>query len=271
MAPSASRAAVRPRPAAGFGRSLRLFRAFRTEQTDPEGFYTLLAEDAAAQIETHAGLADRTVVDIGGGGGYFSAAFARRGARCVVVEPDVTELSSRGTLAPHGILGDGLRLPLRDASLDVAFSSNVLEHVPDPDRFVDEMVRVTRPGGLVYLSYTLWLSPWGGHETSPWHFLGGRYAARRYTRRHGHPPKNVYGESLFPIGAGRVLRTVRAREDVRVLEARPRYYPGWCGLLVRLPLLRELLTWNLLLILERTPAPPDRPPAAPGRFRHVRR
>lgn len=237
------------RPPADLGRSLRLFRAFRTEQTDPEGFYTLLAEDAAAQIEAHTGLAGRTVADIGGGGGHFSAAFARRGASCVLVEPDAGELGDRS----HAVLGDGLRLPLRDGSLDVAFSSNVLEHVPDPGTFVDEMVRVTRPGGLVYLSYTLWLSPWGGHETSPWHFLGGRYAARRYARRHGRPPKNVYGESLFPIGAGRVLRAVRGREDVRVLEARPRYYPGWCGFLVRLPLLRELLTWNLLLILRREP------------------
>ena len=163
-----------------------------------------------------------------------SAAFARRGANCVLVEPDAGELGGRG----HAVLGDGLRLPLRDGSLDVAFSSNVLEHVPDPGTFVDEMVRVTRPGGLVYLSYTLWLSPWGGHETSPWHFLGGRYAARRYARRHGNPPKNVYGESLFPIGAGRILRAVRAREDVSVLEARPRYYPGWCGFLVRLLAIR---------------------------------
>lgn len=244
-------------------RSLRLFRAFRTEQSDPEGFYTLLAADAVHQIERHVDLADRTVVDVGGGGGYFTAAFGQRGARCVLVEPDPDELSSRGMPHPDAVAGDGLRLPLRDASLDVSFSSNVLEHVPDPGAFIEEMLRVTRPGGIVYLSYTLWLSPWGGHETSPWHFLGGRYAARRYARRQGHPPKNRYGESLFAIGARRVLRLVRAREDVTVLEARPRYYPRWCGFFVRLPWLRELLTWNLLLILRREPAPAD--PAEAGR------
>jgi SAM-dependent methyltransferase len=255
MPPSAP--AARIRPAADVGRSLRLFRAFRTEQSDPEGFYTLLAEDTVQQIERHVDLAGRTVVDIGGGGGYFTDAFGGRGASCVLVEPDVAELVSRGTPRHGAVAGDGLRLPLRDASLDVSFSSNVLEHVPDPAGFVDEMVRVTRPGGIIYLSYTLWLSPWGGHETSPWHFLGGRYAARRYARRHGHPPKNRYGESLFATSAGRVLGLVGARKDVTVLEARPRYYPGWCGFLVRLPLLREVLTWNLLLILRRE-APPAR-------------
>ena len=38
------------------------------------------------------------------------------------------------------------------------------------------MVRVTKPGGLVFVSYTVWWGPWGGHETAPWHYLGGRFA-----------------------------------------------------------------------------------------------
>ena len=232
-------------------RSLRLFRAFRDEQTDPEGFYTLLAGDAVSQVERHIDLAGRTVVDVGGGGGYFSAAFGERGAQCLLVEPDADELRSRGDPRPGSVVGDGFGLPLKDASVDVSFSSNVLEHVPDPGAFIDEMVRVTRPGGVVYVAYTLWLSPWGGHETSPWHFLGGSYAARRYARKHGHPPKNRYGQSLFALRAGQVLRMVRARGDVTVLEARPRYYPRWCAFLVRVPVLRELLTWNLLLIVRR--------------------
>ncbi len=93
--------------------------------------------------------------------------------------------------------------------MDIAYSSNVLEHVPDPERMAEEMLRVTRPGGLVVLSYTLWLSPWGGHETSPWHYLGGERAARRYERRHGKRPKNRYGESLFPLSGGRMMRWAR--------------------------------------------------------------
>ena len=75
----------------------------------------------------------------------------------------------------------------------------MLEHVPDPAGFADELVRVVRPGGLVVLSYTNWLSPWGGHETSPFHYLGGRRAIRLYARRYGHPPKNRVGENLFRV------------------------------------------------------------------------
>lgn len=46
--------------------------------------------------------------------------------------------------------GDGLRLPLRDGSVDLILSQAVLEHVPEPSTAVAEMLRVLRPGGVVY-------------------------------------------------------------------------------------------------------------------------
>jgi SAM-dependent methyltransferase len=235
------------RPAGAF----RLLTAFTREQSDPDGFYTLLARDSVALVERHIDLTGRRVVDVGGGAGYFASVFRERGADCLLVEPDADELYSHGTPGRASVIGDGYWLPLAEGSVDVCFSCNVLEHVKDPAGLIDEMIRVTRPGGLVYLSYTVWLSPWGGHETAPFHYLGGDYAARRYARRHGRKPKNLYGETMFPLGAGQVLSLVRRRNDVTVAEARPRYYPRWCRFLVHLPGLRELLTWNLLVILRR--------------------
>ena len=149
------------------------------------------------------------------------------------------------------MLADGYWLPVRDGGADVTFSSNVLEHVRDPMGLIEEMIRVTRPGGLVYLSYCNWYSPWGGHEMSPWHYLGPGYARRRYLRRHRRQPKHECGVNLFPVHIGPVLRALRARPDVSIIEAGPRYYPRWCQLLVRLPGLREVATWNLMLIMRR--------------------
>ena len=236
--------------------AVRLLSAFTGEQSDPVRFYTLLAQDSVALVERHTPLAGARVADIGGGAGYFTAMFRQRGAQCLLVEPDADELFSQGepgqaSVTGASVIGDGYWLPLADASMDVCFSSNVLEHVRDPGGFIDEMIRVTRPGGLVYLSYTVWLSPWGGHETAPFHYLGGDYAARRYKRRHGREPKNLFGQTMFPLGVGRVLALARRRADVTVVEARPRYYPRWCRFLIYLPGLRELLTWNLLVILRR--------------------
>jgi len=148
-------------------------------------------------------------------------------------------------------IGSALRLPLASGAVDVCFSSNVLEHVGDWRAMLAEMVRVTRPGGTVFVAFTNWLSPWGGHETSPWHYLGGEWAARYYQRRSGRPPRNRYGSSLYPVSVAAVLAWARSAEGMVVVDAVPRYLPGWTRLLLRIPLLREFLTWNLLLVLRR--------------------
>jgi SAM-dependent methyltransferase len=236
----------------GLLRSVRLFRLFLAEQTDPETFYAGLAEDAVRQVASHIDLAARTVVDVGGGGGWFTEAFRARGAHCYLFEPDRAELGLRSVLPAGAVLADGYWLPVRDGGADVVLSSNVLEHVPDPIGLIEEMIRVTRPGGLVYLSYCNWYSPWGGHEMSPWHYLGAGYARRRYIRRWGRLPKHECGVNLFPVHIGPVLRALRARPDVSIIEAGPRYYPRWCRVLVRVPVLREVVTWNLMLIMRRT-------------------
>ncbi|MHC3472136.1 class I SAM-dependent methyltransferase [Streptomyces sp. 7R007] len=235
-----------------FRRSLALCRAFRREQEDPESCYELLARDAVNQVEAYDGaVAGRVVVDVGGGGGYFTEEFRRRGALAYLFEPDVREL---GAKPPEGtVIADGYLLPLSDGVADVTFSSNVLEHVADPQTFLSELVRVTRPGGLIYVSFTNWLSPWGGHEWAPWHYFGAERARARYRRRTGKPAKHTLGENLFAVHIGATLRQVRARDDVTVVSARSRYWPFLAETVVKAPGIRELATWNLLLLLRRCP------------------
>ena len=251
-APAAQPPAERRRPAStGLARSIRLFRLFLLEQTEPEVFYSGLAEDSADQVARHIDLAGRTVIDVGGGAGYFTSAFRARGASCYLFEPDQTELVAAGEPPAGAVQADGYWLPVGDGSADVCFSSNVLEHVADPVGLIDEMIRVTRPGGVIYLSFTNWYSPWGGHEMSPWHLLGADFAARRFVRRYGREPKHQVGRNLYRVHIGPILRMMRSRGDIEVLDAMPRYYPRWCKFLLWLHLLREVVTWNLLLIVRR--------------------
>ena len=118
-----------------------------------------------------------------------------------------------------------MALPFADASVDICLSSNVAEHVPQPWRLGREMLRVTRPGGLVVLSYTVWLGPFGGHEMGLTHYLGGARAAERYARKHGHRPKNDYGSSLFAVSAADGLEW--AASTGALVAAFPRYHPRW--------------------------------------------
>jgi SAM-dependent methyltransferase len=237
----------------GVRRSIDLLRAFRVEQTDPHHFYTLLAADSVAQVASYEPLDGRLVVDVGGGPGYFADAFRAAGARYLGLDADAGEMALHGRRPEAGttIQGSGLDLPFRTGSVDVCFSSNVLEHVPDPWRMGDEMVRVTRPGGLVFLSFNNWLAPNGGHETAPWHYLGGDRARVRFERRHGRPPKNYYGKSLFRTSVGSALAWARRHPGAALVEAVPRYHPRWARAIVFVPGVREIATWNLLLILRR--------------------
>jgi SAM-dependent methyltransferase len=237
---------------ADLGRSVRLMRAFRTEQTSPEAYYTELARDTAGQLGQYSDLDGRVVVDVGGGPGFFVREFGRAGARAFCVDADLGEMAMLGPAADGSIVGSAVRLPLSSGAVDVCFSSNVLEHVGDWRTMLAEMVRVTKPGGIVFLAFTNWLSPYGGHETSPWHYLGGEWAAERYRRRHGQPPKNHYGRSLYPVSVAAVLGWARSAPGAVVVDAVPRYLPGWTRPLLRAPVLREFLTWNLLLVLRRT-------------------
>jgi SAM-dependent methyltransferase len=236
---------------ATLGRSVRLLRAFRLEQTDPDLFYGMLARDTVSQLASYISLENATVADVGSGAGFFTQALAAAGARTVGVECDAGEMTAHGPPPPGSVLGSALALPFGTGTVDICFSSNVLEHVSDPWRMADEMVRVTRPGGIVYLSFTNWLSPWGGHETSPWHYLGGDRAAERYTRRYGKAPKNRFGEGLFAVSVRGALDWARACTDADLVDALPRYHPRWAKAIVGVPGLREIATWNLVLVLRK--------------------
>ncbi|WP_370369910.1 class I SAM-dependent methyltransferase [Catenulispora sp. GP43] len=226
----------------GVRRTVLLVRACRGEQADPASFYEPLAADSVALVARHAAVCGQRVLDVGGGPGFFAAAFRAAGARYVSVD-----------LRPVGdVCGDARALPVRDGAVDVCFSSNVLEHVADPRGMLREMLRVTRPGGLVFVCFTNWLGPLGGHETSPWHYVGGEWAARRFERRRGAPPTNRYGLTLFPLSVGRVLRWVRDAEREGVAETLavfPRYHPAWAHSVVRVPGVREFLTANCAIAL----------------------
>jgi SAM-dependent methyltransferase len=238
-----------PRP--GITRSIRLFRLFLREQTESAAFYAGLAEDAADQLARHTEIAGKIVVDVGGGAGHFTAALRRRGANCYLFEPDLAEMLGGEERPPGAVLADGYWLPVADGSADICFSSNVLEHVPDPQGLIEELIRATKPGGLIYLSFTNWYSPWGGHEMSPWHLIGANFAARRFVRRHSRQPKHSVGRNLYRVHIGPVLRFMRSRPEVEILDAMPRYYPRWCRFVVRIPVVRELAAWNLLMIMRR--------------------
>lgn len=106
------------------------------------------------------------LLDLGCGFGRHAFEALRRGARvvaCDMAEPELravldTSYAMReaGEIAPTlvctAVNGDATRLPFADASFDRIIASEVMEHVPDDDAALDELVRVLRPGGTIAIT-----------------------------------------------------------------------------------------------------------------------
>lgn len=58
---------------------------------------------------------------------------------------------------------DGEALPFPDESFDIVYSANVLEHTRDPERVLDEAMRVLRAGGILHVEMPNYLSYYEGH------------------------------------------------------------------------------------------------------------
>ena len=251
--PNARRAAAEPPVLHGLARMRQLWALWRNERDDPEPFYAVLSREVVADLDRRYGpLQGQTVLDMGCGPGFYTKAFRKTGAQVIPLDNSQEELELYGEPPEGAILGDAMDMPLEDESVDGVFSSNMIEHIPNPMAVFDEVERVLRPRGWAYVSWTNWFSPWGGHEISPYHYLGPRLGLRIYERRHGPPQKNRPGEGLFPIHIQATLRDLQRRSGIVVDSVEPRYWPR-LAFITRVPVLCEIGTWNCVVRMRKRP------------------
>ncbi len=66
-----------------------------------------------------------------------------------IVERNLEKMSVNAKLSK----GDALSMTFEDEYFDCAVSISLLEHLPDPGKAIDEMLRVVKPGGLLVLGF----------------------------------------------------------------------------------------------------------------------
>jgi ubiquinone/menaquinone biosynthesis C-methylase UbiE len=103
--------------------------------------------------------APHDVLDVGCGTGEFSSRVAALFPRASVTGVDLLESHLELARQRYRGFGDRLRfqqadafeLPFEKGSFDLVACRHMLQAVPEPERVLAEMVRVTRPGGVVHL------------------------------------------------------------------------------------------------------------------------
>jgi SAM-dependent methyltransferase len=110
-------------------------------------------------------------IDVGAGAGRHSYEALRRGAVVTAFDMDEVELKgvddmfgaldAAGEVPPGGRaevrVGDVLQMPYDDGEFDVVLASEILEHVPQDERAIAELVRVLAPGGVLAVTVPRWL------------------------------------------------------------------------------------------------------------------
>src|SRR5262249_48724188 len=96
------------------------------------------------------------VADLGCGEGYLTIEASRWASRVIAVDRSEAVLSRARGLARRRRVSNVIwkrgeldRLPIRDASVDVALLSQALHHARDVKQAISEAVRITVPGGRV--------------------------------------------------------------------------------------------------------------------------
>jgi demethylmenaquinone methyltransferase/2-methoxy-6-polyprenyl-1,4-benzoquinol methylase len=94
------------------------------------------------------------VLDLAAGTGTSSVPFVRAGAFVVPCDFSLGMLRVGKRRRPHYrfVAGDAMRLPFPDGVFDTVTVSFGLRNVRDPDQALREMLRVTRPGGLLVVA-----------------------------------------------------------------------------------------------------------------------
>lgn len=128
------------------------------------------------------------VGDIGCGAGTQCMLWARDGHEVygVDINPKLIEIARERTqqqaLVVEYNVSSATELPWEDASKDVILCPELLEHVSDWEACIEEIVRVVRPGGVVFLSTTNWLCPRQQEFTLPLYSWYPGILKRHYER-----------------------------------------------------------------------------------------
>lgn len=114
---------------------------------------------------------------------------------------------------PDGIVrqGVGEALPYDDASFDVVYSSNVLEHVQDPEQVLREALRVLKPGGYLYVVAPNYGSWWEGHYGILWIPNMPKWLAKLYVRFYRRDPRFI--DTLQMINRPWMERMLEAHKE----------------------------------------------------------
>jgi SAM-dependent methyltransferase len=122
--------------------------AYEADRHIPDRGLTAWRDAVARHLNPRPGT---RLLDLGAGTGMWARAFTDWFDNIEVVAVEPAEAMRARCRHPHVLAGDADSIPLADSSVDAAWLSTVIHHVPDLTAAARELHRVLRPGGPVLI------------------------------------------------------------------------------------------------------------------------
>ena len=110
-------------------------------------------------------LTPKKTLEVGCFDGMVSAALTKSGVEAHAIDQTADGFDARAKEA--GVMlqaADAAHIPYTDNTFDVVFSYDTFEHLQQPAQSLTEMLRVLRPGGLLYAYFgPMYMAPFGLH------------------------------------------------------------------------------------------------------------
>ncbi len=151
-------------------RKLWYYNWHRYEGSNMVAMRLYFAEVLIGEIEEFLSLEGKSVLDVGGARGEFCKTLSDlRHTFAVNLDPSY----ANSQFWTRAVKAYASQIPLPDNTFDLAISRGVFEHIPPGARqhSLDEMFRVTKPGGFAYILIPPWFNPHAGHGFKPFHYF----------------------------------------------------------------------------------------------------
>lgn len=242
-----------------------LLKIARVRHCSPKAYFDFERYQGKLLVEhlRHKGilLKNTMLLDVGSGIGGYDSAFFEEGAKVYTLDLDLPLVSKPSN---HHVMGNALKLPYPKNSFDIVICSSLIEHVQSPELLLQEILRVIKQNGFLYLSFPPFYSPVGGHHFSPFHLLGDKVAVRLFMmrkKRHLNAwlrqrgvienPKSINDFfqtwGLYKLSISKVEKILESL-PVKIIDVSTRWMPINT---TKIPFIREFITWHVQFLAQK--------------------